>query len=59
MKEKDKITRNLSEMEISNMPDREFRVMITKKHIVLRKEWKSSMKSLMMKEERTRDEKSQ
>ena len=41
MKEQDKITaRELNEMEISNMPDREFKVMVIK-ILDLRKEWKT------------------
>ena len=47
VKEEDKIiARDLSKMEISNMPDREFKVMIIKVLTRLRKEWKTLMRPL-------------
>ena len=45
MKEQDEvIARELNEMEISNTPDREFKIMVIK-ILDLRKEWKTSVKS--------------
>ena len=44
-KEKNKIAaRDLSEMEIHNMPDREFKVMVIKIFIGLEKEWRTSLR---------------
>ena len=36
MKEKDKITEELNEMEVSNMPNKEFKVMVIKIFTILR-----------------------
>ena len=46
IKEQDKITlRDLNEVEINNMPDRELKVMIIK-ILNLRKEWRTSLRPL-------------
>ena len=46
MKEQDKTTaRDLNKTDVSNMTDREFKVMITK-ILNLRKEWKTSVRPL-------------
>ena len=45
MKEKDKVTANeLNETEISNTPEREFKVMVIKIFIGLEKEWRTSLR---------------
>ena len=45
MEEKDKITaRDLNETDISNFPDREFKVMVMKIHTGFKKKWRASVR---------------
>ena len=47
MKEQDKtIVRDLSETDTSNIPNREFKIMIIRYSLDLRKEWKTSVRPL-------------
>ena len=54
MKEQGQTTaRNLGETNTSNMPDREFKVMIIK-ILNLRKEWRTSVRSLTKREKKNK-----